>query len=72
MEIITLGIVVVLLFEVSYLLFAQQQKRKQRRIRSVLIDTSVLIDGRILEIARSGFMSDVLYIPRSVIGEELQ
>lgn len=69
MEIITLGIVVVLLFEVSYLLFAQQQKRKQRRIRSVLIDTSVLIDGRILEIARSGFMLDVLYIPRSVIGE---
>lgn len=69
MEIITLIIVAVVFLEVTYLLLAQQKKLRQRRVRSVLIDTSVLIDGRILEIARSGFMSDLLLIPRSVVGE---
>lgn len=69
MEIITLIIVAVVFLEVTYLLLAQQKKMRQRRVRSVLIDTSVLIDGRILEIARSGFMSDLLLIPRSVVGE---
>jgi uncharacterized protein YacL len=34
-----------------------------------LLDTSVLIDGRITSIAKSGFISDTLVIPRSVIGE---
>lgn len=69
MEIIILSIVTILFLEVTYLLLTQQQRLKQRRMRSVLIDTSVLIDGRILEIARSGFMTDVLLIPRSVVGE---
>ena len=69
MEIITLIIVAVVFLELTYLLLAQQKKLRQRRVRSVLIDTSVLIDGRILEIARSGFMSDLLLIPRSVVGE---
>ena len=36
----------------------------------VFVDTSVLIDGRIIPVATSGFMdSDILAIPRSVIGE---
>lgn len=37
--------------------------------RPVFIDTSVLIDGRIISVAKSGFMTDTLVIPRSVIGE---
>lgn len=37
--------------------------------RSILIDTSVLIDGRILDIAAAGFMPGRLVIPRSVLGE---
>lgn len=69
MEIIILSIVAILFLEVTYLLLSQQRGLKQRRMRSVLIDTSVLIDGRILEIARSGFMTDTLLIPRSVVGE---
>lgn len=69
MEITILSIVAILFLEVTYLLLSQQRGLKQRRMRSVLIDTSVLIDGRILEIARSGFMTDTLLIPRSVVGE---
>ena len=37
--------------------------------RPIFVDTSVLIDGRIIAVAQSGFISDTLMIPRSVIGE---
>jgi uncharacterized protein YacL len=37
--------------------------------RSILMDTSVIIDGRILDIARTGFLSGVLLIPRFVLNE---
>lgn len=37
--------------------------------RRVLLDTSVLIDGRILELAKTGWLSDELVIPRSVLSE---
>ena len=37
--------------------------------RKVFIDTSTLMDGRILSVAKAGFMGDQLLIPRSVIRE---
>jgi uncharacterized protein YacL len=37
--------------------------------RSVLLDTSVIIDGRIADIARTGFLSGSLLIPRFVLNE---
>lgn len=37
--------------------------------RKVYVDTSVLMDGRILEVVKTGFIGDNLYIPRSVIRE---
>ena len=37
--------------------------------RKVFVDTSSLIDGRILSVAQTGFIGDELVIPRSVIGE---
>ena len=35
----------------------------------IFVDTSVLIDGRIISIAESGFITSTLFIPRSVVGE---
>jgi len=35
----------------------------------ILVDTSVLIDGRILPIVNSGFISGTLIIPRFILGE---
>jgi uncharacterized protein YacL len=35
----------------------------------VLVDTSVLIDGRILPIVNSGFLSGMLIIPQFILGE---
>jgi uncharacterized protein YacL len=37
--------------------------------RSILMDTSVIIDGRILDIARTGFLSGTLFIPRFILNE---
>jgi uncharacterized protein YacL len=37
--------------------------------RQILLDTSVLIDGRIVDIAKSGFLGGTLAVPRFVITE---
>ncbi len=37
--------------------------------RTILLDTSVIIDGRIADIARTGFLSGTLLIPRFVLAE---
>jgi uncharacterized protein YacL len=37
--------------------------------RQVLLDTSVLIDGRIVEIAKTGFLGGTLVVPRFVVNE---
>lgn len=60
----------ILIAEVTYLVVKlPRQTGGRRQKRSMLIDTSVLIDGRIISVAKSGFISDTLVIPRSVIGE---
>jgi uncharacterized protein YacL len=41
----------------------------KRPSRTILMDTSVIIDGRILDIARTGFLSGALVIPRFVLNE---
>ena len=42
---------------------------KWQQDKSILIDTSVIIDGRIADIARTGFISGTLVIPRFVLNE---
>jgi uncharacterized protein YacL len=37
--------------------------------RSVLLDTSVIIDGRIADISRTDFLSGILLVPRFVLNE---
>lgn len=37
--------------------------------RELLIDTSILIDGRFLAVAKTGFIAHKILIPRSVVGE---
>jgi uncharacterized protein YacL len=37
--------------------------------RTILLDTSVIIDGRISDIAKTGFLSGALLIPRFVLNE---
>ena len=49
--------------------FSQKHLPAKNARRKVFIDTSTLMDGRILSVAKAGFLGDELLIPRSVIRE---
>ncbi len=59
--------------EILDLINARMSERGRRLqsldARQLLLDTSVLIDGRIVEIAETGFIGGTLVIPRFVLGE---
>lgn len=70
MDIIIIILLLALIAEVTYVATKVSGRSIGKRAhRQMFIDTSVLIDGRITSIAKSGFLSDTLVIPRSVIGE---
>lgn len=47
----------------------RSQSGKWQQDKSILVDTSVIIDGRIADIARTGFIAGTLVIPRFVLNE---
>ena len=69
MELLIISILLLIVAETSYLTLANGLIKRRTAQRPVFVDTSVLIDGRIIAIAESGFMMRPLYIPRSVVGE---
>lgn len=72
METIIIILLLVIIAEITYLLLKNNKKvvsRKGQPQSLIFVDTSVLIDGRIISVAKSGFITDTLAIPRSVIGE---
>lgn len=46
-----------------------QAQEKRNLIEGIVVDTSVLVDGRILDFVKTGFLDKTLIIPTSVIGE---
>ena len=72
MEIIIISVLLLVLAETTYLT-VRSVKRNPLNVggkrQSIFVDTSVLIDGRIMALAQSGFIMNTLSIPRSVIGE---
>ena len=70
MEILILVIVLILLAETTVLLAKSFKKSRQKSgRRKIYMDTSSLIDGRIVAVAQTGFIGDDILIPRSVIRE---
>lgn len=72
MENFIIFILAIIAVETSWLSYVSLKTRQpgSKSFRAVFIDTSVIVDGRILSIVQAGFMrSDLLYIPRSVIRE---
>jgi rRNA-processing protein FCF1 len=71
MELLIICTLLVIAAETSYLVVAQTIKFKhsKKQHMPIFVDTSVLIDGRIISIAESGFITSTLFIPRSVVGE---
>lgn len=67
-QLLVLGMLLILLAETSYLV-AKLPRQTNGKKRMIFVDTSVLIDGRIIAVAASGFIGGTLAIPRSVIGE---
>ncbi|MEO7904620.1 MAG: hypothetical protein ABIR91_02390, partial [Candidatus Saccharimonadales bacterium] len=69
-QLFTVVVALAILAEVTYLVVKlPRQNINRKQSRPILVDTSVLIDGRIIAVAQSGFIGDTLVIPRSVIGE---
>ena len=68
MELFILVIVLVILAETT-ILVSRKYKPSFSGHRKIYVDTSVLIDGRILNIARSGFLDGDLIILKSVLLE---
>ena len=68
-DLILLAVTLLILGEVSYLLARLPKNSIKSKDRAILVDTSVLMDGRIVPVAQTGFIGGTLVIPRSVIGE---
>lgn len=47
----------------------QKSRAQGRRTGKKILDTNVIIDGRILDVARSGFLQGDIYVPKFVIDE---
>lgn len=64
---------IVLLIAVLYLLYTQRTGNASLKLssksRKIILDTCALIDGRIVELGRSGFVPEELIIPEFIIHE---
>lgn len=70
MEIIILIILTIILGETTFMFFKDSSRSLGKKTkRRVFVDTSSLIDGRILSVASTGFLGDQLVIPKSVVNE---
>lgn len=71
MEIFTIILLTIILIELTYVALASSNKTNiSSKKRPIFVDTSVLIDGRIVAVAQAGFFLDkIINIPRSVISE---
>lgn len=67
-HILIIATLLVLIAEVTYLVVKLPRQSGSKK-KYIFVDTSVLIDGRIVAVAKSGFIGGTLAIPRSVIGE---
>lgn len=68
MEFLILIVNLAMLIELNFLVFVKYRPPRTGK-RKIYIDTSVLIDGRILEIAKSGFLDGDIIILKSVLRE---
>ena len=70
-----LEIIIILLITISIILQVKQRKSKtftsKKAKNGVILDSCALIDGRIIELAKIGFLPDAIVIP-SFILQELQ
>lgn len=59
----------ILAIEVTYLVYRSRPQLRSKSRGGVFVDTSALMDGRIVTAAQTGFIPDHIVVPRSVINE---
>lgn len=71
MEIVSVILGTIAVVQLSYLLYRMRMPTvgKEGRVRPVFVDTSALMDGRIITAATTGFIPSKLVVPRSVVAE---
>lgn len=69
MELFILIISLIILAETTFLIITNKKPLIADSRRKIYVDTSALIDGRILNIAKTGFIRDDLVILKSVLKE---
>lgn len=69
MELFILLIVLAIFAETSVLLIKNHKPIINTNKRKIYVDTSAVIDGRILKVAKTGFIGDDLIIPKGVLKE---
>lgn len=70
MELLLLIVAVIIMAETTFLVVTSPNRQRIRtKKKLIFVDSSVLIDGRILDVASAGFIPGTLAIPRSVINE---
>lgn len=63
-------LLIIIILMVGYLILTGDKIYFWRNsAKELLIDTSILIDGRLLSVAKTGFLAHKILIPRSVVGE---
>lgn len=67
MEYIIIGLLILIIVEV-YLLTRTRKYHNIKQI-SMLVDTSVIMDGRVVELAETGFLLGQVIVPKSVLAE---
>lgn len=61
--------VIALLTAYTALRVSRPGRAASTKSQKIFVDTSVLIDGRIVDVAKHGFLPGTLVVPRSVLGE---
>jgi len=69
MELFILIVSVLILAETTFMVARSRIKINSNPRRKVFVDTSAVMDGRILQVAETGFLGDEYLIPKSVVRE---
>jgi uncharacterized protein YacL len=67
LQYMTVVLLLLVITEVAWL--SRPKKRRQMEQISTLVDTSVLMDGRVIDLARTGFLLGQIIVPKSVLSE---
>ena len=64
-------IIIIMLLGLAAEIYFLAKPRRNSRVgeTSILVDTSVLMDGRVIELAKTGFLLGKVIVPRSVLSE---